>query len=248
MRKTEILIIAALLAGACKKDEPAAKPATAPVAVPAAGDKPPPDNNAAPKVPEASPDRDAAFWTWFKDHRLEIAKIKKADEPIANEIASELHKVDPRLIFELGIGIEPKEFIVSADGRREVFNAVKRLVAAAPAVPGWKIIAFRPRKSADLTIELGEGTKLGANDLYFMVLPTTKPPAPLDIIVYVPGLGENKDKDDALKQVGFLLLDATLGEYDTETRLGGVAFRSTAEKPPSAKPLRDLPKLIDGGK
>jgi hypothetical protein len=202
-----------------------------------------------PKVPEPSPDRDAAFWTWFKDHRVQIAALKRADEPVANQIATELHKVDPRLIFELGIGIEPKEFIVSADGNREVFPAVKRLVAAAPEVPGWKIIAFRPRKAPGLTIELGEGTKLGANDLFFMVLPTTKPPAPLDIIVYVPGLGSgDKEKDDALKQVGFLLLDATLGEYDTETRLGGIAFKSIAEKPPSAKPLRDLPKLIDGGK
>jgi len=241
------VLIAALLLGACKKDEPAAKPPEAPVAAPTpAGDKPPPDN--VPKVPEASPDRDAAFWTWFKDHRLEIAKLKRADEPVANQIATELHKVDPRLIFELGIGIEPKEFIVSADGHREAFPAVKRLVAAAPEVTGWKIIAFRPRKAPGLTIELGEGTKLGANDLYFMVLPTTKPPAPLDIIVYVPGLGENKDKDDALKQVGFLLLDATLGEYDTETRLGGIAFKSIAEKPAVAKPLRDLPKLIDTGK
>jgi hypothetical protein len=240
------IVIAALLAGACKKEEPA-KPAAAPVAPTPAGDKPPPDN--APKVPEPSADRDAAFWTWFKDHRLEIAKIKRADEPIANQIASEMHKVDPRLIFELGIGIEPKEFIVSADGHREVFNAVKRLVAAAPEVPGWKIIAFRPRKSADLTIELGEGTKLGAGDLYYVMLPTSKPPAPVDIIVYIPGLGGgDKDKDDALKQVGFLLLDATLGEYDTETRLGGIAFKSTAEKPASAKPLRDLPKLIDAGK
>jgi hypothetical protein len=202
--------------------------------------------DAAVKVPVASPGDEAAFWRWFKDHRVEVGKVKRADEPIAKQLASELHKVDPRLIFELGIGTEPKELIISADGIREVFPAVKRLVAAAPAIPGWKVVAFRPRKGAGLTIEVGGGTKLGADDLYFVVLPTAKPPAPVDLMLYVPGLGG--PDDEAVKQVSYLLLDATLGEHDVETKVGGIALKPASEKPASAKPLRDLPRLVDAWK
>jgi hypothetical protein len=260
MRRIRWATLVALSFAACKKEAPpppapatsapepaktsAPEPAKTGAAVPEA-----PVVDAATKavvIPEASAARDAAFWTWFKAHRLEVAKVKSADEPIANELAAELHKIDPRLIPELGIGAEPRELIISADGLREAFPAVKRLVAAAPAIPGWKVVAFRPRKGADVTVDLGGGTKLGENDLFFVVLPTAKPPAPIDLLLYVPGIGGPDDK--AVKQVAFLLLDATLGEYDVETKVGGIAIKPVGEKPPSAKPLKDLPRVVDAWK
>jgi hypothetical protein len=88
---------------------------------------------------------EARFWKWFVAHKDAVATIRHANEPIANELAVELRKVHPRLVFEMGLGT-PKELIISASGERDGFPAVKRLVAAAPAIPGWVVIAFRPRK------------------------------------------------------------------------------------------------------
>jgi hypothetical protein len=57
-------------------------------------------------------------------------------------VAAELHKIDPRLTFELGVSIEPHELIISAGGLRDAFPTVKRLVSAAPPIAGWRFIAF----------------------------------------------------------------------------------------------------------
>jgi len=237
------LLIAMLLVGACKREAP---PPKANVNANVNANANANVNADEGKLPAATAAGDAAFWSWFKAHRVEIAKIKRADEPVAQQINEELHKIDPRLLFELGIGTEPKEFIVSADGVREAFPSVKRLVAAAPSIPGWKVIAFRPRKAAGLQIALDDGTKLSADDLAFVVLPTAKPPAPIDLILYAPGVGGAND--EAVKQVSFLLLDATLGEYDVETRVGGIAIKPIGDKPANAKPLRELTRVIDAWK
>jgi hypothetical protein len=63
------------------------------------------------------------------------------------------------------------------------------------------------------------------------------------IYLFIPGFRE----DDAdLKQIGYLLLDETLGEYDVESRLGLIKML-----PPDARtngdryPLAELPRLFD---
>jgi hypothetical protein len=182
------------------------------------------------------PPTDALFWKWFAAHAEEVGKIKRADEPIADQLAGELHKVSPELTFEMGIGTTPKELIISAGGIKSVFPTVKRLVAAAPAIPGWKVIALRPRKAMS-EIQLGDGQKLSMDDL-------TVTPADagdkLDVVIHVKG----RAPDNGTKSAVYLLLDALLGEYDVETRLGGIGIESGVGK----KPFRELVSLVDAKK
>jgi hypothetical protein len=65
----------------------------------------------------------------------------------ADELAAQLHRIDPQLTFETRVATSEHELIVSADGIWSAFPTVERLVAGAPPIPGWKITAFRPRKS-----------------------------------------------------------------------------------------------------
>jgi hypothetical protein len=189
---------------------------------------------------------DLTFWKWFGAHAAQVATIKDGSEPIMNELGDELHKIDADLAFELGVGKSgPKEMIVSADGKKALFPVVKRVVDAAPAIPGWKVIAFRPRKDAGTAIQLG-GQKVGPEDLWFEVLPTAHKPGPIDVAIY--GAGFDGPNDRAFKQATFILLDALLGEYDTEMRLGEIQFRSLAKKPAGARKLGELPALVDGWK
>ena len=192
---------------------------------------------------EQSPD--GAFWRWFSAHAREVATVKRADEPIADQLAAELHKIDPRLTFELGVSMEPHELIISAGGLRAAFPTVKRLVSAAPPIAGWSVIAFRPRKE-NSTIELGNGLKLRREDLSFVVLPSSHQGTKIDIELYAPGIGSADDM--SVKEAGYLLLDSALGEYDVETKLGVIDWKPSAAKPPSARPFRDLPAVVDGWK
>ena len=103
-------------------------------------------------------DTDGFFWQWFVQNSASIAKIRTAREPIAMSLGAQLRAIDKHLTFELGPPGPVREFIISADGVREAFPSVVRLVAAARAPKGWKVIAFRQRKPG-LTVEL-EGIKL----------------------------------------------------------------------------------------
>ena len=60
---------------------------------------------------------------------------------------------------------------------------------------------------------------------------------------FIPGFRE----DDAdLKQIGYLLLDETLGEYDVESRLGLIKMLSPASQREGGRyPLRELAARFD---
>ena len=136
----------------------------------------------------------------------------------------------------------PRELIVSADGIQSVFPTVKRLVAAAPAIAGWTIIAFRPRKVlAGSSIELGDGTSVSGTDVSFHVLRTAG--GKLDLVFYVNRVAS--PVSDPVKQAVFLLLDSTLGEYDVETRLGAIDIQPGVAGPKDARTLADLPQAVD---
>ena len=183
------------------------------------------------------------FWRWFDAHAAQVATMQRADEPIADELAAALHEVDPRLTFELGVRTRPHELIISADGLRVLFPTVKKLVAAAPSLPGWRIIAFRPRQSIG-TIELGSGLRLSSDAVLYDVLPTTRPGQRTDLALYVPGVGGADDA--AVKQAVYLLLDAALGEYDVETKIGKIDWHPATARTTTARPLNGLAAVVDG--
>lgn len=182
----------------------------------------------------------AAFWDWFRAHAAEVATVQRGDEKIADRLAAELHKIDARLTFEVGVRNTPKELIVSADGIRDAFPAVQRLVAAAPPVAGWRVIAFRPRKKI-AGIGMGGGRKLDVDDVAFEVL--GQHAGTIDVRLYAPGIGGADD--NAAKQIGYLLLDAVLGEYDVETKLAGIDWKPATARPAAARPLHELAAVVD---
>jgi hypothetical protein len=183
---------------------------------------------------------EATFWQWFRTHADKVATIRSAKEPIADELATELHKVDPGLTFEVGFGGKRPILIISADGVLKTFPAVKRLVDAAPRPLGnWLIVAFRPRKPEISSIELGNGRKVSMDGLRVVTAP--RHDGKLDVVVYVSG----GPVDDSCKQAVFLLLDSALGEYDVEMRLGAIEM-SDKPAPASARPFTDLAAIVDG--
>jgi len=185
---------------------------------------------------------ETTFWQWFVAHKDQVATIKRADEPIANQLAEELHRINTNLTFEMSVGEGNHEFIISADGIQSAFPAVKHLVAAAPTIPGWTVIAFRQRKSG-LSIELGDGTKVGHETLMFQVLGSNG--RKIDIAIYVKGAAS---VSDSAKKAVYLLLDATLGEYDVETRLGAIEIEPATKAPKTARPFAELAKVVDANK
>jgi hypothetical protein len=216
------LLLLALIVGCGKKDDtPSAKGSAATAGKPSAD----------PKV--------AAFWKWFVEH----ADALRADTDVRKtmlSISDELKKIDDGVIAELAIDGAERTLVISADGHKDKFPTVQKIYDGRPSVAGWNIVAFRQRaKPGDppLTIELA-GEKIDPSDVKFVA--KSGGDLKLDITVYLP---VKDDKEAA--QIGFVMLDHTVGEYDMETKIGGIDFVHSSKAPPEAKPLAELPAIVD---
>lgn len=162
------------------------------------------------------------FWRWFGTHAAGF----RPDPATWGELPARLKAIHPGLAFEMG----PGEFIVSGDGIREHFPLVRKVVAEAPPVPGWRIIAFRQPKEAE-EVRFGPVT-LRLDDVWFR----TSEAGDLDL--YVRGWNGSHDQLGAT----FVLLDNALGEEAVATRVGAIRHHALPEDPASRglKPLREL--------
>jgi hypothetical protein len=183
------------------------------------------------------------FWSWFVKHESELFNfdpVREAErERLFNELASELGKVDPDLAFEFGPKDVRREFVVSAAGIKRAFPVVVSLVAAAPTLERWLLIAFRPRRTPSI-VEF-RGKRVYPKDVQFSLLDDGKTAG---IHLFIPGFREG---DVDLKQIGYLLLDETLGEYDVESRLGLIKMLSPDSQTDGERyPLAELAARFDG--
>jgi len=183
------------------------------------------------------------FWNWFVLHEDELFNFdpKREDdrERLFHELADELTKVDADLCFEFGPPDGKREFVISAGGIKRAFPAVLSLVKAAPGLDRWELIAFRPRRHP-MVVEF-QGNRIDPDDVSFTLLDNG---STAGIYLFVPGFQEN---DTVLKQIGYLLLDEVLGEYDVETRLGLIKMLSPETNTHGERyPLIELPTLFDG--
>ncbi len=179
------------------------------------------------------------FWRWFIDHEEELFNFEIDRERTFDKLSRQLTRIDANLCFEFGPKQPRREIVLSAGGIKSAFPAVVALASAAPELRKFRVTAFRPRRGTLNVIEFREKS-VDPKDVQFSLLDNGKIAG---ICLFVPGF-RNDDLD--LKQVGYLMLDEALGEYDVECKLGLIEML-----PPEAKtnterhPLADLPALFD---
>jgi hypothetical protein len=181
------------------------------------------------------------FWDWFHANSARLMSFEDYQDPIFEELGVELTKVAKGLTFQFSLKeIYGREFIVSADGNRQLFSTVIKLVGAAPVLPGWKIVAFRQPMAPHFNLDL-RGFKLLADDIWFKI---ASKEYWVDITLYIKGL--SRKNRPVVQHTSFLALDAALGEYDVETKVGHLHWQTVPKDPLKAglKPFRELPEVI----
>ncbi len=183
--------------------------------------------------------REQDFWAWFQQNESRLFNFEKDQDRIFRELAEQLQKVDSNLTFEFsGIEDNRREFIISANGIRKSFPKVESLYNAAPKLPRWTFIKFRPRREAmDLSYN---GTRVKHESVLFELV---RNGSKGDIVLYLPGYSQARQDD--YHSLAFLFLDQALGEYDVETRVGVVDVRPVSEAPSSAQPFRTLAEKFE---
>jgi hypothetical protein len=196
---------------------------------------------------QTAPSPEAEFWQWFLQNEDDLYHIDRHQERTFARLSAALDRVNENLTFEFSTD-ERREFVISAGGIAKVFPVVRRLVEAAPLarLPRWRIVAFRQRGSLDLVIEVG-GLELPPDQVRY-VLEEDHDPKRRALTLYVPGFDESGE-DDRAPHLGFLLLDAALGEYDVATYLGHIHFEPWHhEGYQDSRPLTELPAEFDAWK
>lgn len=178
------------------------------------------------------------FWDWFVSNN---ARLKTMDlNDLINEIFVKGSEVDPGLRFGLMPGTEDKNWMleVCAGGVKATIPAVETLVAAAPVVPGWEIVAFRqPRDLPE--IRMGEHS-VDLNLTRFVE--TGRGSGLMDLTLYLPLPADAPE--DILGELGFIALDHTLGEVAVMTKLRYVEFANILVAPPQTRLLSELPEIV----
>jgi hypothetical protein len=189
------------------------------------------------------------FWQWFRANgdRLRAAmfgKDSEAREEASAEMREAVVEIEPGLVLEFsGAGDDERHLIISADGRPELVDAVKDLVASAPELPGWEVTGFRPRLPADggFRISLG-GETVDPADLWFAVEGSEDG---LRLTLHVGGLTKENEQ---LRGLGAsLLAEHAIGELDALTLLGGLEIERLPRDPAAAglRPFAELAQVFD---
>jgi hypothetical protein len=180
-----------------------------------------------------------AFWKWFIAHQDELLDFEADQERVFDALSTQLAKVHPDLTFEFGPKSDRREFVISAGGIRAAFPEVDSLVEAAPKLDRWRITAFRPRRTPLNRIEIGR-TRVDPEDVEFCLLTNG---SEIGLRLFVSGFNE---RDTALKQIVYLMLDEALGEFDVETKVGLIEMLPS-KSPDTANryPLCELATLFD---
>ena len=179
------------------------------------------------------------FWKWFQSNEDTLFNVEKNREQTFDKLGAEMHKLNPSLTFEFGpIEDGKREFVISADGIKEAFPQVEALYAAAPSLPRWKFVKFRPRrKPMDVNYE---GVSVRATSVTVQLVRNGQL---ADLTVFIPNYSEADRKP--YMAIAFLLLDDALGEYDVETRVGQIKVEAAPKAQAQTFSLQDSPKAFD---
>lgn len=186
-----------------------------------------------------------AFWEWFVRNEARLRSIDSGDDPRLDELLRKLREYCPKLSVEVGGAPEgPVELIIRAWGRREHFPQVRRLVAGAPPIDGWKVIAFKPKQGFAF-VSTYEGVRIDPKECWFLPLESKKDPNALALRIACP------DFDPARRNTftsGLLqVLDTGLGEIEHAEAIAWVEVVALPDDPASDGyiELVDLQAFLD---
>jgi hypothetical protein len=181
------------------------------------------------------------FWAWFQKNEGRLFDIEKDLNQKFAELRRALDAFHDGLAFEFGPVIDGRrDFVISADGIKSSFPFVESLVAAAPQLPRWNVIKFRPARQFDAPFRY-EGITAESSHVEFSIHHDADKPA---ITLYF------KNYDDALSKqflgLTFLLLDNFLGEYNVALKVGEIRTVAASESVSRPRlPLTELPDTFD---
>ena len=188
------------------------------------------------------------FWSWFASSQHFYRSMETAADSgrLMNEFEEQLHAIDEDLYFEFSEPMENggNELVITACGKQDKFDCVRALVAAAPELPGWTIIAFKPAMGFSFTHDHGD-VVLKPSELWFLPLVSKSNPRMLGLRMAVPDLDPTM-KDKIIHSL-WIVLDTGLGEVVCAERIKHLEAAMMPTNPANEGfiELNELPDYLD---
>lgn len=193
--------------------------------------------------------KEDVFWEWFKENKskyynLSLLPDSEKKEQVLDEFLNRLHKYNSGLYFEIGgVPNGEQELIISAEGDVDYFEIVESLVAKAPKMEGWHIIALKPPMGATFITNY-EGIRLNPKEIWFLPLDNKNDPTSLGIMMCFPNYEHAKEQ--AFIEGAYQVLDVILGEKSVTLDIQYLEVNELPDKPKEKGliELIDLPAYI----
>ncbi len=196
------------------------------------------------------PEQIPQFWTWFQANQQLLASTENPGDKVHVELGENLKRIDEGLTFEIGKAAgDKRELAVSADGVPELFPIVKEVVAAAPKMEKWQVVAFRQRVPAETLKELaiqggsaGGGSEqigLAVKDMRGSI---SRVAEKANVTVFL----KNNSGNEGQQNMVLIMLQQALGESDLVTKVGDIRFASIEEDDKkNSVPFEQLGSALD---
>lgn len=165
---------------------------------------------------------DADFWNWFQLQERSffntIKNRKNVDTDFLDKVIPKLHQLNNQFYALVGMDDDhTAELVISAEGDIKTFVFVEDLVAAAPAIKGWKFTALKPAVGlADTNIEMN-GYTFSRDTIRFF--PNEIPGCPDEIALTLVHADYNEEDENTIVNGTYLFLDNAFGELNAATLL-----------------------------
>jgi len=185
------------------------------------------------------------FWSWFVAHRIDVDVLTDSDSPFWDVVLDELKKIDEHLWFEMSRpNGNDREFIVTAEGHKELFPVVDQMVSLAPHIEGWQFFALIPSRGFDFEMTY-EGLTFAPCSMWFLPLESRSRPQEFGIRVGIPNY--NTAIERQAKHAVLIILDNGLGERSSSIDVQFVDIAPLPEDPDfeGYLELTELPRYIE---
>lgn len=178
------------------------------------------------------------FWEWFAAQAAAfhqaIRERTEIETLFFHELAPQLEQVREKIWFMAGMfDSEIAEIIFTSDGDISSIVFIEELVAAAPAIQGWKFTALKqpaPLQDIDLGIE---DYHFNRDTISFYANEHPEYPDEIDLTILHPDYTE--DRHQVISAGTFLFLDSFLGELEMGTSIDRLSLQATPA--PGATPI-----------
>lgn len=183
------------------------------------------------------------FWDWFRQNEKSFHNVVRTkgnfERDFFDIVSPKLAQLKEGLFLLSGMFNETTaELTITPDGDIQKIFFAEEIVAAAPAIQGWKFTALKPAmgpKSFGLSMR---GFEVTDENLYFVANELWDRPDEIDISIVHKELTD--DNKDALSHAVFIFLDNYLGELEFATAIDNLKVVAASEVEKELTPVNEL--------